>query len=231
MAHIEDRTERRCENCQATTSEQYCGRCGSKMDQTSNPYKLAAESIFKFSSTKEYCLLYGRILKSPTRNTIRSFETGRPSDGIRFLEYSVAVYLLAIAVSGLTLFSNNEIVKVLTQSIWLFVTFSVSYTLYYLAMRNAGSRRRTAREYMFFGCLTLGFTLPIGILQFTGIVGSLALLILTVPMCLYIIRSWKYFWGASGARVFWSLYGCTMAGGMAGLLILAPVWLIFGLPQ
>ena len=95
-------------------------------------------------------------------------------------------------------------------------------------MRNKGSKRRTPRQFLFFLCLTLGFTLPMAILQFVGIIGSLIFLVLVVPMYIYLIRTWKYFWGTSGARVFWSLLWCTILGGIAGTLILVPVWLFFG---
>ena len=176
-------------------------------------------------------MFYGRILKSPTRNTIHSFEAGRLADGIRFLEYSAAVYLLAIATAGYVLFSEYELVQTLAQPVFLFVTWTVSYTLYYLAMKNKGSKRRTPHEFLFLLCLTLGFTLPVAILQSLGIIGSLIFLVLAVPLYIYLIRTWKYFWGASGARVFWSLLWCTILGGIAGtLLILVPVWLLFGPP-
>jgi hypothetical protein len=199
------------------------------MDESSNPYILAAESMFKVSAIKNYLEFYRRILKSPTKNTIHSFEAGRLSDGIRFLEYSAAAYLLAIAIAGYALFGENELVQTVVQPVFLFVTWTVSYTLYYLAMRNNGSKRRTPREFLFFLCLTLGFTLPMAILQFSGVIGSLIFIVLIIPMYIYLVRAWKYFWGASGARVFWSLLWCTILGGIAGILILIPVWLFFGL--
>ena len=50
------------------------------------------------------------------------------------------------------------------------------------------------------------------------------------PLAVYMVRSWKYFWGASGSRVFWSLCGCLTVGGLAGLPVIFPVWLAFGRP-
>jgi hypothetical protein len=142
-------TKGRCANCHALSSDEYCGNCGSKMDESSNPYILAAESIFKVSAIKNSLEFYWRILKSPTKNTIHSFEVGRLSDGIRFLEYSASAYLLAIATAGYVLFSEKELVQTVIQPVFLFVTWTVSYTFYYLAMRNKGSKRRTPLEFLF----------------------------------------------------------------------------------
>jgi hypothetical protein len=49
-------------------------------------------------------------------------------------------------------------------------------------------------------------------------------------MYVYLVRTWRYFWWASGARVFWTLVGCTVAGGLLGTLVLLPLWTVFGLP-
>lgn len=230
LGDVAARTKNPCANCQALSSDEYCGHRGAKIDERSNPYILAAESIFKFGAIKQYLAFYWRILKSPTKNTIHSFEAGHLSDGIRFLEYSSAAYLLAIGVAGYALFSKDELVKTLVQPVFLFVTWTVSCTLYYLAMRNKGGKRRTPHEFLFFSCLTLGFTLPMAILQLLGSIGSLIFLLLAVPMYIYLARTWKYFWGASEARVLWSLLWCTILGGIAGTLILVPIWLIFGSP-
>src|SRR3954469_171384 len=98
-------------------------------------------------------------------------------------------------------------------------------------MRNRGSEARSSREFMFFVCLTLGFTMPVGILPLLGIVGSLVILVLMIPIYVYIARAWKYFWGTSAARAFWTYFGCTLVGGLAGELLLLPVYLIFGFPR
>jgi hypothetical protein len=66
--------------------------------------------------------------------------------------------------------------------------------------------------------------------QFFGTPGSVLGLILAIPLTVYMVRSWKYFWGASGSRVFWSLCGCFTVGSLAGLLVIVPVWLAFGPP-
>jgi hypothetical protein len=191
---------------------------------------LFANSFFKFSEIKRYIARYSKISASPTRGTIQTFEAGHLTDGIRFLEYSVSLYMLALGVSGLTLFNGNELVKTTALTLWLFVTYSVSYALYYLVMRNKGTRRRTSREFLLFSCLTLGFTMPLSILQFFGTLGSVAVFVLAIPMVIYMVRSWKYFWGASGGRVFWSFVACSFVGGLAGTLVLIPAWLMFGFP-
>lgn len=220
----------RCANCGASGTGHFCGECGAPQTVSSNTYLLFAESFFKFSEIKRYIIQYCKILVSPTRGTRRTFEAGHLNDGIRFLEYSVGLYTLALGVSGFTLFTGNELIKTVAQTLWLFVTYSISYTVYYLVMRNKGTKRRTSREFLLFSCVTAGFTFPLAAVQFFGTPGSVLGLILAIPLTVYMVRSWKYFWGASGSRVFWSLCGCFTVGSLAGLLVIVPVWLAFGPP-
>jgi hypothetical protein len=208
----------------------FCSTCGAPRDDRRDPYVQVLDSFLKFSDIRRYLQLYGRILRSPTRTTIATFESSGLATGIRFLEYSAAVYLLAIAFSGIPFFGDNEVIKTVAQAIWPVLTFSLSYTFYYLAMRNQAGIHRTRREYVLFACLTLGFTLPFQIPSFFGIWGDVFVLIILIPGYIYLIRVWRYFWRASGARVFWTLFGCSIAGGALGLLILLPVWLAFGIP-
>ena len=97
-------------------------------------------------------------------------------------------------------------------------------------MRNKGTQRRTSREFLLFSCVTAGFTFSLAAVQFLGTLGSMLGLILEIPLTVYMVRSWKYFWAASGSRVFWSLCGCFTVGSLAGLLVIVPAWLAFGLP-
>ena len=222
-----------CPNCGTKGTGYFCADCGAPQDAAStNPYAFLADSFFKLRDIKRYAFFYWRLLSSPTKNTIEVFEAGRLIDGVRFLEYSIGVYLLGLALSGFDeLISDNEIVKTLGQSVQIFVTYTVTFTLYYLAMRNKGTHERTSREFILFACLTMGFTLPTNIAALMGTAGELAWFALCVPLIFYLVRTWRYFWGASGKRVFWTLTCCSVVGGVAGALLQWLVWWIFGVPD
>ena len=210
-----------CPNCGTKGTGYFCADCGAPHDAAStNPYAFLADSFFKLRDIKRYAFFYWKLLSSPTKNTIEAFEAGRLIDGVRFLEYSIGVYLLGLSVSGLDeLISDNEIVKTLSQPVLTLVTYTVTFTLFYLAMRNKGTHERTSREIILFACLTTGFTLPTSIAALMGTAGLLVLFALWVPLTLYLVRTWRYFWGASGKRVFWTLMCCGMVGCVAdGLL-------------
>ena len=223
-----------CQNCGTKGTGHFCADCGAPQDAAStNSYAFLADSFFKLRDIKRYVFFYWRLLTSPTKNTIEAFEAGRLIDGVRFVEFSIGVYLLGFSVSGLDeLISDNEIVQTLGQSVWTFVTYTVTFTLFYLAMRNKGTHARTSREFILFACLTTGFTLPPSIAALMGgIAGALVLFALWVPLTLYLVRTWRYFWGASGRRVFWTLMCCYMVGVVADALLQGLVWWIFGIPD
>jgi hypothetical protein len=223
----------RCAACGTPGSGAYCSACGAPREDGRDPFVQVVDSFLKVDETRRYLRLYGSILRAPTRKTIAVFERCGLADGIRFLEISTAVYLLAVAVSGIPIFGKNEIVSTVVQAIWPLLTFSLSYAFYYLAMRRQAGMQRTRREYITFVCLTLGFTMPLQIPGFFGILGiwgDLYGVAIAVPLFIYLVRAWRYFWRTSGARVFWTLFGCTLAGGAIGLLVLVPIWLAFGIP-
>jgi hypothetical protein len=198
-----------------------------------------ADSFFKFGEIKRNGTLYLKLLASPTKNTIAASREGRLIDGVRFLEYSIGLNLFAIGISGLTsLFGDNEIVKTLCQTFATFVLYTATHTLYYFAMRNKGTRQRSTRDFTLFACLTTGFALVStsivqlvgGIVQPLAGIVDMALLVLIVPLFVYMVRAWKYFWGASGARVSWALAGCGLVGGLAGIAVHMSIWAISGFP-
>jgi hypothetical protein len=222
-----------CPNCGIAGTSRFCPECGSAYaDGRANPYVFLADSFFEFGNMKRYASFFGKLTLSPTKNTIEAFEEGRLIDGVRFLKYSLGIYAIATAVAGLDkMFSDNELGKIIGQSLQVFALYMVMYTLYYFAMRGKATIQRTRHQFILFACLTSGFMLLIGIVGFLPVVGPFIQLALFVPLCVYLVRVWRYFWGVSGKRVFWTLMACGFGGGVASTIVLLLVWAVFGMPN
>jgi hypothetical protein len=222
-----------CPNCRVAGTGQFCSECGAAYaDGSANPYVFLADSFFEFGTMKQYLLFFGKLIRSPTRNTIEAFEAGRLVDGVRFLKYSLGLYAIGTTVAGLDkIFSDNEVGKVIGQSLQVFVLYMVTYSLYYFALRRKATIQRTRHQYILFACLTTGFTLLTFMLGFVPLVGGIIQLILIVPLYVYLVRVWRYFWGVSGKRVFWTLMACNCGGAVAGFIVMLLIWNVFGMPD
>ena len=221
-----------CPNCRVAGTGQFCSECGAAYaDGRANPYVFLADSFFEFANMKRYLLFFGKLILSPTKNTIEAFEAGRLVDGVRFLKYTLGLYAVSITVAGLDkLFSDNEIGKLIGQSLQVFVLYMVTYTLYYFALRGKATIQRTSKQYILFACITTGFTLLTFMLGSVPVIGGIIQLVLLVPLYVYLVRAWKHFWGLSGKRVLWTLMACNCAGAAAGFIVMLLIWWVFGMP-
>lgn len=222
---------RQCRTCGAMGPGPHCARCGTWLEDQP-AYLPVVDSFLKLSAIRTYVRTYVRILRSPTRETIDLFRRGDFDAAKRFLELSCALYLVAVAVAGVPLFGDDELVELVAQPLLFLAVFTVSYGLFYWAMRGSAGVRRSRRDFVLFACLTLGFTLPVQIPGFAfGTAGEFLVTLGLVPLYVYLTRAWRWFWAASGARVFWTLVGCVLVGGVAGAtLVLVPVWWLTGWP-
>ncbi len=214
----------RCRACGSPGAGAYCSTCGAPRASTEGAYAQVVESFLKLRALRDFGTLYAHLLRSPSRNTIAAAQALTLPRAVRFLEVSVSIYVLAIAVSGVPVFGNDEFVKTIAQSVWLLATLTLTYTFFYLAMRRRAGATRSREQYVLFACLTLGYTLPLQAPTMLGPWGALFALLTVVPLYVYLLRTWRWFWWASGTRVLLTLIGCALAGGLLGLLLLTPVW-------
>jgi hypothetical protein len=221
-----------CPRCGALDAGKYCSNCGSQVaGQPRHAFAMLVDSFLRVSEISRYVRTYATILSSPTRKTIELYHTKQASSAVEFLAFSASLYLVMV-FSKVYIIQEMEIVASLITAIQFLLIISISNSLYYLFMYHSAPVKRSFHEFVHFSSLQLGFTIvPAAVGQWlqliNPIVGSLVILCTLVPVFVYMIRVWKYFWGASGAMVFGFLALSSMIGGIVGIIFLFVLMQVF----
>jgi hypothetical protein len=197
-----------------------------------SPYTVFVDSFFGLSSIREYLRTYLRIPRSPVRATIAVFEESGLQASFRFLEYSGAIVLLLV-ISQIFIVPGNGLVADLLMTTYFVLAHLVTFAVHYRLVAGRAAIRRSSAEFLRFASIFLGFTIPISsAVQVTRLAqpttGALLLLVLTIPLLLYSVRVWQYFWGLRALTTLFYLWVSSFAGLIAGLLFLLVVGMVVG---
>lgn len=221
-----------CPHCGALEIGKYCRNCGGELaKQPRHAFVMLVDSFLRISEIGRYVRTYATILSSPTRRTIELYHTKPPAAAVEFLAFSASLYLVMV-FSKVYVIQEMAVVASLITACQFLLIISISNALYYLFMVHSSPVRRSFHEFVHFSSLQLGFTLvPAALGQWLQLVnpiaGSLVTLCLLVPLFVYMVRVWKYFWGASGTMVFGFLALSSLIGGVAGIIFLAVLMQVF----
>lgn len=225
-------TQVKCQNCGAPGNGKFCSACGAPLTgKPANSYLLFVDSFFEISDLREYLETYWRILCSPVRATIWLFETSTFRDALRFLQYGAAVLIL-LFISRIIAVQASNLVSELLVSTYFVLAQSIAFFLHYQMGRLMSKRGRSFDEFMRLTCIFFGFTLPIsGVVQSVSLanrtVASILIILLTVPLLVYAVRVWRYFWRLPAGVVFLFLFLSALPGALIGLLFIFLVGILF----
>lgn len=231
MNHIDTTVERVCQNCGYPGVGKYCSNCGLQWNlNQSGTVHLFVDSFFKLNEIRAYVVTYLRYFRGPVSEATRNFESATYSDALRFLGYSVSIFL-TIGVSRLIIFRTDAIISNLILSLVLLVTFLLNMNVFFNMVKRDSSYVRTSREFIEFWCWVIGFTLPIVavgyfIQSIDQMIGVFALLILVIPLFPFIINAWSRFLHMPRTIVVAYLFASSAVSGIIAVSIMYLLGLI-----
>jgi hypothetical protein len=231
--NVQQASEVACPKCGTLDTGTYCSGCGAFLPADGRTWLQFADSFLKVKDRGLYLRTYGRILASPTRNTLALYAEGNPSGAFQFLQTSLLIYTLAVlsrVISGGTIVSMVAIPAMLLCSQAMFLSM-----FYWLARRRSQSGR-SGHEFLILSAYCTGFTLPIAAaLQafqtIEPVLGLLALLVACVPMYVYALRVWADFWELTKPRVFLYLFAATIVNTVAWIAAGLAYAILFLIPS
>jgi hypothetical protein len=230
---VQQAPQLRCRRCGTLDVGTYCSGCGAVLsDATGRTWLQFADSFLKVTERGRYLRTYGRLLASPTRNTLALYAEGNPTGAFQFLQTSLLIYTLAVLSRVI---SGGTVVSMVALPVMLLCSQAIFLALFYWLAHRKSRSGRSGHQFLILSAYSTGFTLPIAAaLQAyqtaEPLWGLLALLVACIPMYVYALRVWARFWQLSKRRVFAYLLVATMvntivwiAAGVAyALLFLVP---------
>ena len=170
---------------------------------------------------------FGRIVRSPTKNTLALTAEGNSSQAFKFLEIGALIYTLA----ALSTMLSGSLLQELAIPVFLVITWSISLGLFYAMARRKSPQPRSSREFLVVSSYYMGYTLPvysaIFVLQNASpALGALLVLATIVPLWIYIVRVHKAFWQLRGRTILFYLFVSSMTGGIVGTAFLVALMLV-----
>jgi hypothetical protein len=202
-----------CSKCGLLDSGTYCSGCGTLLSAADGRAWLQfADSFLKVKDRGLYLRTYGRMLASPTRNTLALYAEGNPSAAFQFLQTSLLIYTLAVLSRVI---SGGPIVSMVAMPVMLLCSQAIFLAVFYWLARRKSQSGRSGHEFLILSAYCTGFTLPIAAaLQAFQVIepalGLLALFVACIPMYVYALRVWAHFWELRKRRVFVYLVAATM---------------------
>lgn len=228
---MENQETTTCSNCNFTilSSEKFCKNCGHKISEKAHSHFMFLNTFFKIDEIYNYIKKYYRTIASPTKVTIQSFENETLSDSLKFLEFGAVIYILLV-LSRLLVIKDHDFISGLLMTFSLVLTWSINFYIFYKLSVNAKkAKKRSYNNFLEFSGLYLGFTMPIiAVVQWVQlfinvILGSVLLLCVCVPIMIFSINAWTYFWGLSGTRIFWTMLFASLIAGLINVLFVYAV--------
>jgi hypothetical protein len=217
-------TQKACPKCGVGNSGSFCSSCGTQLDASGRGAWMSfIDSFWNLREWPTYVRTYRRILNSPTRNTIALFEEGNSTAAFLFLQKSTFLYTVAIFAN---IFGGGAIFSELVVPLLLLASMSAFLAMFGFLARRKSGRGRTNLEFLTLASFVSGFTIPLSIpLEFLLIFAPLSLsarllvAVLLIPLMLYVVRVWAYFWDLPKSRIFAYLMIVGLTGSTASFLI------------
>lgn len=210
----------------------FCTQCGNKISESEHPHWMFVNTFFKLGEISKYVSRYFSTLTSPTRKTIEYFETETIGEALKFLEFSAGIYVL-LAFSKILFVEDQDLLSGILTSLALVVTWSVCFVILYYLSRGSNTQR-SYNNFVEFMALYLGLTLPV-IAVVTWIqlsvdfaAGTAIQLVVAIPLMIFTVRAWKYFWGFSTWGVLWRLFVSSVVAGMVSIGIVFGIMALTG---
>ena len=216
-----------CPSCGTLDSGTYCSACGDRLSASAGGWLSFFDTFLKVDERKRYAATFGRIVRSPTKNTLALTAEGNSSQAFKFLEISALIYTLA----ALSTMLSGSLLQELAIPVFLVITWSITLGLFYAMARRKSPQPRSSREFLVVSSYYMGYTLPvysaIFLLQNASPgLGALLFLATIVPLCIYIVRIHKAFWQLRGRTILFYLFVSSMAGGIVGTAFLVALMLV-----
>jgi hypothetical protein len=216
-----------CPSCGTLDNGIYCSACGNRLSGSAGGWLSFFDTFLKLDERKRYAATFGRILRSPTRNTLALSAEGNSRHAFKFLEISAVIYTLA-ALSSLL---SGSLLQELAMPVFLVITWSVSLGLFYAMARRKSPQPRSSREFLVVNSYYMGYTLPIYsaivvVQNAVPVLGALLFLASIVPLWIYMLRVHKAFWQLRGRTIVFSLLVSSFTGGIVGTAFLVALMLL-----
>jgi hypothetical protein len=216
-----------CPSCGTLDSGTYCSACGNGLSASAGGWLSFYDTFLKVQERKRYAATFGRILRSPTKNTLALAAEGNSRQAFKFLEISALIYTLA----ALSTLLSGSLLQELAMPVFLVITWSISLGLLYAMARRKSSQQRSSREFLVVNSYYMGYTLPIYSAIFLlqnarPVLGGLLLLATIVPLWIYMLRVHKAFWQLRGRTILLYLLVSSFTGGIVGTVFLVAVMLL-----
>jgi hypothetical protein len=216
-----------CPSCGTLDSGTYCSACGNQLSASAGGWLSFYDTFLKVGERKRYAATLGRILRSPTKNTLALSAEGNSRQAFKFLEISAVIYTLA----ALSTLISGSLMQELAMPVFLVITWSISLGLFYAMARRKSPLPRSSREFLVVNSYFMGYTLPIYSAIFllqnaSPVLGGLLLLATTVPLWIYTVRVHKAFWQLRGRTILLYLFVSSFTGGIVGTVFLVALMLL-----
>jgi hypothetical protein len=225
MASTEQLIE--CPSCGTLDSGTYCSACGNRLAASADGWLSFYDTFLKVNERRRYAATFGRILRSPTKNTLALSAEGDSRQAFKFLEISAVIYTLA----ALSTLLSGSLLQEVAMPVFLVITWSISLGLFYAMARRKSPQPRSSREFLVVNSYFMGYTLPIYsaifVLQNASLVlGGLLFLATIVPLWIYMLRVHKAFWQLRGRTILFYLFVSSFTGGIVGTVFLVALMVL-----
>lgn len=214
-----------CQNCGFMDSGNYCSECGSELaPHTHNSILHFVDSFLKIGEIKSYVIMFFTILSSPTKNIVAYYEEKNAKKAYEFLGYSAAFYFL-IALSKIWVIEGHDLIVDMIYTLQFVITLSISIPICYKLSIKKSPYNRTFNDFLIISSLYVGFNIVlISIATYIQLInlllGTLAILLISIPMIIYTFRVLEYFWGLTKGKMLLYLIVSSFTGGTLGTLFL-----------
>lgn len=187
-----------CTKCATVDAGTYCSNCGALLPGTNERTFVAfADGFLKVQERWRYLRTYGRILRSPTDNTLALYDEGDAPGAFAFLQISILLYTLLVISK---VFDGGPLVSELAVPVILLLSMSLFLAIFYRLAQRRSSSGRSSRDFLVLSAYTTGFTLPFAAAlellpsMMSGALPIAMTLLLVVALYVYLLRIWSRFW-------------------------------------
>ncbi|MBK6620711.1 MAG: efflux RND transporter periplasmic adaptor subunit [Saprospirales bacterium] len=181
------------------------------------------DTFLKIGETLKYLKDFARTFRAPYRMTIERFEKRTLGESLKFVEFGVAFSAL-FAFSNSIVIEGRSVISSMLNLLILLILWSIFLLAFYFIVKfSAKSKNRSYSEFLEMNSWILGFTIPLSYLLLWGhftvnyshikialkLAFSLSFLAYNIFLIVYIIRTWRYFWGLSVIGVLWRFFLAT----------------------